>query len=107
MEWKHGLCGCFDDCGICLLTTFFPCYPFGKAAEAVGESCLLCGILLATPLNWIVLPIVRQKMREAQGIPGSIIGDCCLGFCCACCVVAQMAQEATHMGVHPIAMERE
>uniref|UniRef100_A0A1I8FPH0 Zf-ANAPC11 domain-containing protein n=1 Tax=Macrostomum lignano TaxID=282301 RepID=A0A1I8FPH0_9PLAT len=41
-EFQHGLCGCFDDCGLCIITYFVPCYTFGKNAEAVGDSCMLC-----------------------------------------------------------------
>ena len=43
-EWRHGLCNCFDDIGICIIAYFVPCVTFGQNAEAIGEgSCLLCG----------------------------------------------------------------
>ncbi len=29
-QWKHGLCGCFDNCEICIITYFVPCYTAGK-----------------------------------------------------------------------------
>ena len=43
-EWSHGLCGCFDNFTVCIITYFLPCYTSGKNAEAVGESCLLYGV---------------------------------------------------------------
>ena len=27
---QHGIFGCFDNCGICIVTYFLPCYTFGK-----------------------------------------------------------------------------
>lgn len=41
--WKHGLLGCFDNLGLCIVTYVIPCYTFGKNAEAVGEGCCCCG----------------------------------------------------------------
>lgn len=29
-QWKHGLCGCFDNCELCIITYFVPCYTAGK-----------------------------------------------------------------------------
>ena len=31
--WQHGVFGCFDNCGICIVTYFLPCYTFGKEAS--------------------------------------------------------------------------
>ena len=51
-EWRHGLCNCFDDIGICIIAYFVPCVTFGQNAEAIGEgSCLLCGTY-TTGLNY-------------------------------------------------------
>uniref|UniRef100_A0A1I8HAE9 Aromatic-L-amino-acid decarboxylase n=1 Tax=Macrostomum lignano TaxID=282301 RepID=A0A1I8HAE9_9PLAT len=59
---------------LCIITYFVPCYTFGKNAEAVGDSCVLCGLafLFVSPC---VGAIVRGKIREKQGINGSFIGD--------------------------------
>ncbi len=93
-EWQHGLFGCFDNCGLCLITYFLPCYTAGKNAEAVGESCLLCGLVLFVPCADIIAPaMIRQKIREQKGIEGSLIGDIVTHFCCMCCALVQSAQE--------------
>jgi len=106
-EWKHGLCGCFDNCGICLLSYFVPCYQFGKNAEAVGESCLLCGISFLTPAIIITGPIVRGKIREKQGIPGSFVTDLLKWWCCSLCALVQEAQEVREFAPSAMALERE
>lgn len=87
-EYQHGLFGCFDNCGVCILTYFVPCYVVGKTAEAVGEDCCLCGVgYMFTAC--IVGGIIRGKVRAQQGIDGSPLGDFCIHWCCACCAVIQ------------------
>jgi len=98
-EWQHGLFGCFDNFGVCIITYFVPCYTFGKVAEAVGENCLLCGLVFFVPLaNLICMTSVRQKVREQKGIDGSFIGDLLLTLCCTCCSLVQEAQETSAIG---------
>lgn len=29
-DWQYGLCGCFQNCGLCIYTFFCPCMVFGK-----------------------------------------------------------------------------
>ena len=36
-EWQHGIFGCFNNCGVCILTFFLPCVTAGQNAEAVGK----------------------------------------------------------------------
>lgn len=94
MSWKHGLCGCFDNMGLCIITYFVPCYTFGKNAEAVGDSCLLCGLVYFVPLaNIVALLSVRGKIRESSGIPGGCCEDLLMIFFCHFCALVQEAQE--------------
>lgn len=53
-----------------LLSWFVPCYIHGKAAEAVGESCLIHGIMwfIFEPIAFFMLASVRSKIREQKGI---------------------------------------
>ena len=82
-EWQHGLCGCFDNFGVCIITYFVPCYTQGKTAEAVGDSCLLCCIAAMIPVvNLISVIMVRGKVRSQKNIAGSCIGDCFASWCC-------------------------
>ena len=94
MSWRHGICGCFDNVGLCIITYFVPCYTFGKNAEAVGESCFLCGLLYFVPLVDIVaLLTVRGKIRENSGIPGGCCEDLLMILFCHFCALVQEAQE--------------
>ncbi|PAA66558.1 hypothetical protein BOX15_Mlig016327g1 [Macrostomum lignano] len=106
-EFQHGLCGCFDDCGLCIITYFVPCYTFGKNAEAVGDSCMLCALGMACGLGFILGPIVRGKIRERQGIDGSFIGDFCVWFFCGLCALIQEGQEVKSFAMKGQSVERE
>lgn len=107
-QFKHGLCGCFDNCCICIVTYFCPCYTAGKVAEAVSESCILHGILFFVPLaNIICLTIIRGKVRDQNGIVGSAVGDCCAIFWCTACALCQEAQETNAIGNQSMAVEQD
>lgn len=93
-EWSHGLFSCFDDCGTCLVTYFCHCYTAGKNAEAVGDSCLLCGLATFVPLaNIFFMAQIRSKIREAKGIDGTFLNDILATCCCPLCMLVQSAQE--------------
>jgi Cys-rich protein (TIGR01571 family) len=98
-QWQHGLFGCFDNCTVCILSYLAPCYVQGKNAEAVGENCLLCGLVFFVPLaNLWFGATIRQKVRESKGIEGGLVGDLLAFWCCTCCAVAQSAQEVGSVG---------
>jgi len=93
-DWQNGLCGCFNDCGLCIISYIIPCYTFGKNAEALGESCFLCGVASMFGLPLIIFGALhRQKLREMKGIDGSLVGDIVAYFCCPLCAMIQMGQE--------------
>ncbi|XP_041357253.1 cell number regulator 3-like [Gigantopelta aegis] len=93
-EWQHGLFGCFDNFGICIISYFVPCYTFGKNSEAVGDSCLLCGLAYLVPLLNIFAALqVRGKIRDQKGISGGCLSDFLYIICCPCCALIQEAQE--------------
>ena len=73
-EFTNGLCGCFNNCMLCLITYVAPCYTAGKNAEAVGESCMMVGALYwLFPIVGIYLSAkVREKIRGQKGIEVSI-----------------------------------
>ncbi|KAH3750881.1 hypothetical protein DPMN_185417 [Dreissena polymorpha] len=106
-EWQHGLLGCFDNISLCLISWLVPCYQFGKNAEAVGESCLMCGLGFLVPVLDIILAIhIRGKIRESKGIQGSVLGDILYWFCCPLCSLVQEAQEVK-VGPQAQSMARE
>jgi Cys-rich protein (TIGR01571 family) len=106
-QFQHGLFGCFDNCCICIVTYFVPCYAAGKVAEKVGESCVLHAVLCVCPLaNLICRTIVRGKVRDQRGIPGSVIGDFCINWFCGVCALCQEAQETNAFGNQAMAAEQ-
>merc|ERR1740136_537347 len=83
-EWAHGLMGCCDDIGTCLISWVVPCLSFGQNAEAAGtaSSCLIGGVLFLIPLVNIVCWIkTRGAIREKYGIEGSVVNDI-FAICC-------------------------
>ena len=98
-DWQHGLCGCFDNCTVCVITYLVPCYTAGKVAESVGESCLMCGLVTFVPiLNIICEAQIRGKIRDTKGITGGFVSDLLMHCCCGICALAQEAQEMNSLG---------
>ncbi|CAH3120260.1 unnamed protein product [Porites lobata] len=93
-QWSHGLFHCFDDSVTCLVTYFCTCYTAGKNAEAVGDSCVLCGLASFIPLaNFFFMAHIRSKIREQNGIEGTFVNDLIATSCCLVCMLVQSAQE--------------
>ena len=98
-QWQHGLCGCFDNCFTCIITYVAPCYTFGKNAEAVGDSCVLCGLASCVPLlNIWFGASTRRKIREQKNIDGGLMSDLLTVCCCPFCALVQSAQEIGSVG---------
>ncbi|XP_064639501.1 uncharacterized protein LOC135495033 [Lineus longissimus] len=93
-EWSNGLCGCFSNITLCLVSYVAPCYTAGKNAESVGDDCLLCGLVVMVPIANIYFPAtIRGKIREQKGIAGSLVNDLLMHCCCALCAIVQEANE--------------
>nr|XP_006823675.1 PREDICTED: protein PLANT CADMIUM RESISTANCE 2-like [Saccoglossus kowalevskii] len=93
-KWNHGLCGCFNDLGLCIVTYFVPCYTAGKNAEAVGEGCLLHTLLYLVPIvHCICAAQIRGKIRHDRSIKGSNLNDMLMHCFCPYCSLTQEAQE--------------
>nr|AAT44867.1 DUF614 protein [Branchiostoma belcheri tsingtauense] len=94
-DFKHGLLGCFDNCGICIIGYFLPCVLAGQNAEKVGlGSCCMCGFLslFVIPTVFIVAR-TREETRHIYSIEGTFLNGCLLTFFCPFCVMVQTAQE--------------
>ncbi|CAK8692318.1 unnamed protein product [Clavelina lepadiformis] len=87
-EFQHGLCGCFDNCGVCIVSYFAPCYTVGKTAEAVGDDCVLCGVAYVFT-GCIAGTIIRGKVRQQRNIEGTGLGDFCVHLFCPLCAIIQ------------------
>ncbi|KAK3592626.1 hypothetical protein CHS0354_008166 [Potamilus streckersoni] len=107
-DWSTGLCGCLEDVTSCLLTwcctPYYSCY----LAMELGESCCLplcfgpgeCMPSGGYPVPWLVA--LRVKVREANKIQGSIMGDCCAVCCCPLCVMCQLKREHNYVKLNPV-----
>merc|ERR1711971_436349 len=92
VEWKHGICGCSHDLGICCCGIFLPCCLTYQNAENLGKSGPLYFLLgFITPCIHIFL--LRSEAREQYGIEGSIVGDVACSVCCQPFVQCQTANE--------------
>ena len=91
-EFKTGLFGCFSDPKLCILTFCLPCYTIGKNAEtAFGEECLLIGLLMCAGIS--TGPILRWRLREKEGLQGSMITDVLIHMFLPCCALIQEAKQ--------------
>jgi len=90
-EWKHGLFRCLQDKRLCILTYCVPCYVVGKNAEALGEECLLHGLLACIGLNFS--PVIRWRTRQERNIKGSMLMDALTHGVLPCCALIQDARE--------------
>ncbi|XP_060635288.2 placenta-specific gene 8 protein-like [Anolis sagrei] len=81
-QWQTDLLDCFSDCGVCLCGTFFPLCLGCQVASDMDECCL-CGITMA----------MRSVYRTKYGIPGSLLGDFCVTWCCPHCSLCQLKRD--------------
>jgi len=90
-EFKHGICGCFDNLATCCIAYFIPCVTAGQNAEQVGQgSCLVHGILSMIPfVNIFCIAQNRSEVRTAVGIEGNFCSDLMCTCCCPLCVLVQ------------------
>mmetsp|Transcript_16349 Transcript_16349/g.18180 ORF Transcript_16349/g.18180 Transcript_16349/m.18180 type:complete len:98 (-) Transcript_16349:96-389(-) len=90
-DFEEGLCGCFDDCSVCVITWFVPCFQIAKnKANADERECTFCDCCLGST-NLIYF--TRQQIRAKYGMQYSNCGDCCILMWCASCAICQHARE--------------
>ncbi|KAF0704194.1 hypothetical protein DYB37_013119 [Aphanomyces astaci] len=122
-RWKADIFACFNQVvPNCLLPTFCPCVSLAQTLHRVGmytfnnvlivfaalyaahvvlsfiqtssSSILWSWIGLALQLvAFVMVMVVRRRIRTAFQIPGSDVEDCACSFFCSCCVLAQMATQ--------------
>ena len=99
-EWSHGLFGCFDDCGECMLSCCCPCVAFGMNARDSGTCCegccgSFCGcILFFCPgafFAWCCC--IRPNIRRKSNIPTNCCADFwSILFCPFCALIQERNQ---------------
>ncbi|RIB27193.1 PLAC8 family-domain-containing protein [Gigaspora rosea] len=98
-QWKYGLCDCFSDCGLCLVTWFVPCVTYGQTKAKLNndDSCFSNGFLYCCSMylgaNWILGGMTRGDIRARNNIEGSCFGDYCTHCCCPLCALVQENRE--------------
>merc|ERR1739844_3780 len=108
-EWKHGLFGCRRNtltgdiyckwkignclCGWCC----FPCLLCQNANKLEDITYIpMIYYLLGCIAPCIPVFLMRQKIRELNGIEGDTMGDVIAACCCTCCANIQIANEIDH-----------
>jgi len=91
-DWDNGLFGCCQSPLHCLCGMFLPCCQICTTANSFGESgCLYTLLSFITPC--IPIFLLRSKVRDRYGIPGTTLGDVCASLVCPCCASIQLANE--------------
>lgn len=95
-QFTYGLCGCFDNVGVCILTFLVPCYTVGKTADALGDSCLFCGAVYPL-MPCVVGASLRARIREKKNIDGDSLHDCLVHLFCPPCAAVQDHREIAYV----------
>lgn len=97
--WKHGLCSCCEECGVCCLATVAPCFVNMENAEmrerrSACDTCLVSFMINAcTPFYPCYAACERGKTRRLRNIPGNFCEDCLLMTFCQPCALTQEYRE--------------
>jgi len=86
--WSTGLCGCFDDCGICIKGYFcFCCLVADNGAKLDGDTVCMGCCYPASPFK------NRQQAASLLGLQSTCMENCMISTFCACCSEMQVARE--------------
>ena len=98
--FQHGLCSCFSNCSVCIITFFCPCYTAGKVAETTGRSCCVHSLLyiFCPCISLFCQCCVRTDIRQSKNIGGSSISDFFCHLCCQPCALCQESRETGALG---------
>nr|XP_022308213.1 uncharacterized protein LOC111114221 [Crassostrea virginica] len=68
--WSYGLCGCFSNKTLSLITCFAPCFTAGKNAEGVGNSRIgaTLSYILFPPIGIYLAARTREDIRDENNI---------------------------------------
>lgn len=81
-EYDQSLCGCFDDCGICVFGTFCgSCLTASNTYDLTQSCCAACLSFMFTPAGIIYN---RIKVQEKYNIEESGWETCLAVLCCEC-----------------------
>jgi Cys-rich protein (TIGR01571 family) len=100
-KWSHGLFGCFDNVGVCVIAYVAPCVTFGQTHARLtenGAGCMTYGALYMVPfLDCFLATQQRGEIRRRRAIEGGALMDLLTVLFCPCCALVQEGQEAMAM----------
>lgn len=125
-DWSTGLCGCFDDMGICCVTFWCPMIRFAENVSMLGLANFWVAFFIFTILHLmssfygisyvllcIILAYYRHEIREKFEFEErggmTCVKDCCCYFWCDFCTISQdarhldLAAELNHQHVKRVA----
>jgi len=73
-EFQHGLCGCFDNCGVCIITYLVPCYTLAQQPKQLGIHASYV-VLLIFALDVLLEELFEEKWerkKELMEVPSAI-----------------------------------
>jgi Cys-rich protein (TIGR01571 family) len=91
------LFGCFDEWTSCLIVTCVPCggpIIHGLAVDKAQSKGVVIPVILSACLGPIGAAINRAQVRNAYGVEGNFVGDCCTHLWCGPCAVCQEYRQA-------------
>ncbi|RHZ83120.1 hypothetical protein Glove_99g356 [Diversispora epigaea] len=97
--WKYGLCSCFDDLGLSIISCYLPFVTYAQNRTVIypGASCFWNGVtyiaLQHIGLCWVAGAENRGIIRARYNIEGSGCGDYMTHLCCTCCALVQETRE--------------
>jgi Cys-rich protein (TIGR01571 family) len=90
-EWQSDFCSFFETWDDCLLGYFFPCVHAFVASDAAGQE-PIWGILQCF-FYPLLVPVLRNQVREEKNIDGTLVEDLALGWLLPCCATIQIKKE--------------
>jgi len=106
--WDTGLCDCFSDCKVCIVTYFCGVCQIAYQKAAVEEHECGCGDFIpACIFPFCCAVSVRGKIREKYGIEGGCCGDFMTLLFCGLCALTQQTRQLQMKGAKPAGMFME
>ncbi|KAL7412707.1 PLAC8 family-domain-containing protein [Mrakia frigida] len=109
--WSNGLFSCFQDLGLCCMSTWCACIvfqrnkdryehlqatnlPLPKGSDPFGEDFAIYAMIdVCCGAGWILQITGRSDVRRRYAIESSELGDCAASFCCGPCSLTQVSRE--------------
>jgi len=100
--WDTGLCDCFSDCKVFLVSwCCAPCQIAQQIATVEGRECTFGDGFLSCLFPLCCAVKARRLVREKYGIVGGGCNDCCMVWICGLCAISQHTRQIRLRGDKP------